>query len=433
MKNLAPTAVSAACAAVALTALTLTTVAHAQTVTFANIADSVTTNGGVFGLFDAPSLNAGGTVAFRAFVPRSDFGIFANTAGSATAATVADSLTLTRLGGFSGFGDLSINDSGVVAFNAGLNGGGSGIFTNTAGSPEAAIIADSNYPSVLFRTLGNPSINAGGIVAFRAGGERGGLFTNTAGNLIPATVADTNSTNGGAFSGFGGIASINAAGTVAFRGNLDAGGQGIFTNTAGSFTATLIANTGATNGNAFSSFGNPLDQRFGSRGVLCQSDGGNQGVFTNLGGSLTPTLIADSTNTNSGAFSFFGGASINAEGTVAFLADLDAGGSGIFAALSGSSAPFSVVQVGDSLFDSTVDSFGFSPNGLNDGNALAFSYRLANGREGHRARSISRGRRAGGGEHSRCGFGCSRARVSCATRVEVVRAAPSAPPAFFVR
>jgi hypothetical protein len=389
MKNLAPTAVSAACAAVALTALTLTTVAHAQTVTFANIADSVTTNGGVFGLFDAPSLNAGGTVAFRAFVPRSDFGIFANTAGSATAATVADSLTLTRLGGFSGFGDLSINDSGVVAFNAGLNGGGSGIFTNTAGSPEAAIIADSNYPSVLFRTLGNPSINAGGIVAFRAGGERGGLFTNTAGNLIPATVADTNSTNGGAFSGFGGIASINAAGTVAFRGNLDAGGQGIFTNTAGSFTATLIADTGATNGTAFSSFGNPSINASGAVAFSASLNGGNQGVFTNLGGSLTPTLIADSTNTNNGAFSFFGGASINAGGTVAFLATLDAGGTGIFAALSGSSTPLTVVQTGDALFGSTVDSLDFSRGGLNDGNVLAFSYILADGRRGVAVANIS--------------------------------------------
>ncbi len=377
-----------ALAACALTALA-PTIAFAQSITFANIADTTTTNGGAFSSFNSfgtPSINASGTVAFLANLDAGGSGIFTNTAGSNTASTIADR-TNTNNGAFNSFSIPSINASGTVAFVAFLDAGGSAIFTNTAGSNTAATVADRTTTNGgAFNSFNIPTINASGTVAFLANLDTGssGIFTNTVGSNTATTVANFTTTNNGAFSNFAPIATINASGTVAFGADLDAGGAGIFTNTAGNTTAATVADSTTTNGGAFNSFGNASINASGTVVFLANLDAGGASIFTNTAGSGTASTVADEAT----GFFNLGEPSINASGTVAFLARRNTG-PGIFAALSGSNVPFAVVQRGDSLFGSTISSLDFFRDGLSDGNALAFQYTLADGRSGIAVANIS--------------------------------------------
>ena len=373
-----------AATAASLTALA-PTVAHAQTVTFANVADTVTTNGGAFSGFGISSINSGGAVAFYTTLDAGGDGIFTNTVGSSTATTIADRNT-TNNGVFNNFNNfVSINDLGTVAFVATLDAGGSGVFTNAGGSSTASIIADNTTTnSGAFESFTAPVINVDGTVAFRANLDSlaNGIFTNTVGSPTASIIADSTTTNGGAFSVLG-VPNINSGGKVAFFSNLDTGRNGIFTNTAGSSTTASVADTTNTNGGAFSNFiGSPDINTGGTVVFFADLDTGGTGIFTNREGSFTADSIANSTTTNGGAFSFFINASINTARTIAFSATLDAGGSGVFARLPGGNAPFAVVQTGDSLFGSSVTRLSVSSSGLNDSNQLAFNYSLADGRFG---------------------------------------------------
>jgi hypothetical protein len=93
------------------------------------------------------------------------------------------------------------------------------------------------------------------------------------------------------------------------------------------------------------------------------------------------TIIAD----NTGPFRTFGSGlpAINDAGTVAFLASLDEGGSGIFTGPN--PVTDKVIATGDSLFGSTVTSLGFnrfSSKGLNNAGQLTFFAQLADGSSG---------------------------------------------------
>ena len=66
-------------------------------------------------------------------------------------------------GSFNGFGFPSLNNSGTVAFGAGLDTGSSGIFTGRGG-PTTTIV-DSSAP---FDHFGGYSLNNNGTVAFQA-------------------------------------------------------------------------------------------------------------------------------------------------------------------------------------------------------------------------------------------------------------------------
>ncbi|MCI0457311.1 MAG: PEP-CTERM sorting domain-containing protein, partial [Gemmataceae bacterium] len=122
-------------------------------------------------------------------------------------------------GPFSSVGAPSLNAGGTVAFLAELDAGGQGIFTGSGG--PITTIADTTGP---FGFFGNPALNAGGTVAFIAFPDAGGqgIFTGSGGPTT--TIADTT----GPFSSFSEPA-LNAGGTVAFGAFLDAGGTGIFT------------------------------------------------------------------------------------------------------------------------------------------------------------------------------------------------------------
>jgi len=96
-------------------------------------------------------------------------------------------------------------------------------------------------------------------------------------------------------------------------------------------------------------------------------------ILTGSGGPLT--TIADTR----GPFSFLFGPSINDEGTVAFLAGLDAGGAGIF--IGPDVEADRVIATGDRLFGSPVSFVEFGGGqSLNDTGQIAFRAGLADGR-----------------------------------------------------
>jgi len=323
-------------------------VVQAGPYTFTNIADS----SGLFsGFFTVAPVNASGTVAFSALLDTGGSGgIFTGSGGPTT--TIAD-----PSGPFAFFSeDVSINASGTVAFRAFPDAGGQGIFTGSGG--PTTTIASSSGPFVDFDRI---SINASGTVAFfalrDAGGE--GIFTGSGGPTT--TIADLSPS-----SAIGGL-SINDAGTVAFLGGQVAGRVGIFTGSGGALT-TIADPSGPVAG--FSSF--PSINASGTVAFF-----GRDGVFTGSGGPTT--TIVDS----SGPFASFGTfseVSINAGGTVAFGATLDAGGQGIFTS---DDLSHPVIAIGDALFGSTLVGFSFvSEKGLNDAGQVAFLYVLADDRQG---------------------------------------------------
>ncbi|KAM3091335.1 alpha/beta hydrolase family protein [Phormidesmis sp. 146-12] len=92
-------------------------------------------------------------------------------------------------------------------------------------------------------------------------------------------------------------------------------------------------------------------------------------VLTGKGNHLTE--IADSR----GAFSSFRGVDINDRGTVAYLADFDTGGSGLFIGQQ------EIIATGDGLLGSTVTELDFLNKGLNQ-DSVAVWAKLADGRSG---------------------------------------------------
>jgi hypothetical protein len=121
--------------------------------------DNSTSGESVF--FNPPALNNNGTVAFIKQPAGSDetWYLLAGNGGPTT--TIADTA-----GRFNGFANpISIDDRGTVAFNAGVKGGFSGIFTGSGG-PVSTLVDSS--PSGPFTFVGAPSINEHGTVAFRA-------------------------------------------------------------------------------------------------------------------------------------------------------------------------------------------------------------------------------------------------------------------------
>ena len=126
-------------------------------------------------------------------------------------------------------------------------------------------------------------------------------------------IADTN----GSFNVFDGLPAINDGGTVAFRALLDENGEGIFTSSGGSMT-TIADDSGPfyfSSGRAVPAF--PFFTSINNEGTVAFAanlDAGGGGIFTSSGGPTT--TIA---NTSS-RFGFLGSPSINNGGTVAFEA-----------------------------------------------------------------------------------------------------------------
>jgi hypothetical protein len=326
---------------------------------------------GAFGPFSSlgqnPTINNAGTVAFNAG-GGGVIGFYTGSGGPIT--TIADSNG--SISTFTG-GVGVINDSGTVAFFATLDTGVRGIFAGNGGPLTTIVTEGGPFTSSFGFT---PAINNAGTVAFTTGLVAGGfgVFTGSGGPI--ATIATTT----GAFNTVQNP-DINNSGTVAFSGALDPGPTPQYVARGTDEPFTIIAQTGV---GGFTLLG-LLNVALNDAGVVAfRGFNPTGGFFTGSGGPIT--TIADS----SGPLNIVlanSRVALNNLGEVAFLANLDAGGDGIF---TGPDIQ-EVIGQGDALFGSTIGhplfpflttgNVQFFRDGLNDSGQLAFWARLTDGRE----------------------------------------------------
>jgi hypothetical protein len=316
-----------AIAALAAASLAVPASAHAAGYTYTTIASGSETRT----LGRCPAINLVGQVAFTAqdFNPQTfdteDLVLRGMGASLTTIATESGN----RLAGISG--NPSISDTGHVAFDAIREGGGEVILRGWAGPPtEIARAGDGERFDSFSADL---SLNSQGRVAFTgelANGDEG-LFEGSGGPVSTRYLASTSE-----FAGSLGQPSLTEVETIAFTEETDAGVRGVFRQEQTGRITQLA--TGDFNGRVSLSM----------MGRVAFND------FDRLylaGFGPTQTVA-----TTAGAYSSFGfgGPSLNDRNQVAFLADLDAGGNGVFTGPD----PIrdAVVRTGTVIGSRTVDS-----------------------------------------------------------------------------
>lgn len=309
------------------------------------------------------------------------------------------------------FGDFapyvaSIDDRGIVAFQAALRGGRTGVFHSDGtsilevadaarhvhvrshpdiggagatsfyadlapGGQAVLLIRDGRIITIAgtggaFESIGplGPTMNDAGTVAFRAdtGSGTSGLFTGSGAEIT--TIAET----GGLFRGFQGLPVVDRRGTVVFRADLTEGGQAIYAYDGGALTPLADTRRRFASLGAF-----PCSDDEGTVVFAAALAGGAAGVFTAKGGEIT--TIADT----SGPFESFRGALIDGAGAVVLLATPRGGALGIYAGPD--PATQKILSIGDPCLGSTVTSFALNPVSINRAGQLAIRVSLAGDRQ----------------------------------------------------
>lgn len=316
--------------------------------------------------------------------------------GSYTLTAVAD--TSDRFTDFTPYA-VSLNDGGVVAFQATVRGGGSGVYTGSGG-PISTVIDSAT--GLLSNVCSHPDINQGGsacvYASFKSGGRgvvlvRDGQIITVAENAGPlgptmnddgtvAFRADTGSEQSGVFTGSGGRVSaiaetgdvlsvfhglpvINNRGSVVFCADRRAGGQGVYVGDGKQLLP--IAETGAV----FSGLGRfPIMNDAGTVAFCATLQGGRSGVFSASSGEITTVIDT------SGPFESFRGVLLNNAGRTIFYATPRGGELGVFTGPD----PLGdcVLSLGASLFGSTIVDFALNPVSINDLGQVAIRVKLAN-------------------------------------------------------
>ena len=296
------------------------------------------------------SLDDDGMVAFQATLRDGSSGVYTGDGGPITA--IAESAT----GKFrSVCSHPDINGEGSSCFYADLESGGSAVFLVHGG--EIVTVADSPGP------LG-PTMNEAGTVAFRADVSAGGsgVFTGSGGSLT--TIART----GDRFSLFHGLPVIDARGAVTFRADLEAGGEGIYV--AHGERVTTVVETGDT----FVGLGLfPSASDSGIVAFCADRREGGPGVFTAASGEIETVLEA------SGPYESLRGVLLNEAGGIIFYATPRGGTLGVFA------GPDPIrdrlLSLGSPLFGSTVVDFALNPVSINDAGQIAIRVGLEDRRQ----------------------------------------------------
>ena len=343
--------------------------------TFTRVADSAEDGFSPFS-FECSAINNHGDIAFRtARAPRRGSqliqGIYrANADGSRLT-------TITEVGdGFDFLGQIpSINDLGEVSFalrdftQRGPN------FLET----QSIMRGDGRKPPVTIATTEEqfnnfgfePTVNNGGVVALKAQLDTfdqfnldQGLFSGEDGKRSTLTTYYLSSTS--RFSEFGSLSrpSINDLGGIAFEAPLDGEStSGIFV-TQGTGFETIAAPDPNVN------VGRP---NLNDAGIVAFHRFFNDRAGEELVTGSPLTVVADTSGPfQSFGFTFVGFTppALNNNGDVAFFADLDSGGSGIF--VGPDPVTDRVIGTGDTLDGSTVTNLRFCDEGLNDSGQLAF-------------------------------------------------------------
>jgi len=348
---------------------------HAQGYAFTKVVDSAKDGFDPFS-FECSAINNRGDIAFRTARPAKRGGpviqgIYRANANGKKLTTIAE------VGGpGSGLDFLgqnpSINDLGEVAFAA------SHISERDFVETQSVMLGAGMKPTTIASTAGDfnrfgfePTVNNSSVVAFKAQLDTfdefnfdQGLFSRDGKRSMLTTHYLSSSSQ---FSEFGTLSrpSINNLGDIAFETSVDGESNvGIFVTEGTGFKtiaapdANIIVDRPNLNDSGTVAFHRFFNDQPGEELVI-----GN-------GGPLT--VVADT----SGRFQSFGfyfgftAPALNTTGEVAYLADLDAGGSAIF--LGSEPGAQRVIGTGDILDGLTITNLRFCDDGLNDSGQLAF-------------------------------------------------------------
>jgi hypothetical protein len=180
-----------------------------------------------FGKHPIPALNARGTVAFAAALvgARSVEGIFTSSGGRlSTVATTGNPAPGIPSGTLAGLDAPALNDRGDVAFLAAVRRGREAIeaMYRRAGGRLAKIVAQGDPAPTggTFAGFGPPTINNAGVVAFAAvvegRGVPGGVFVAEGERVTMLVGAGDDTPIGGIYAQLSERVAMNDAGTVAF-------------------------------------------------------------------------------------------------------------------------------------------------------------------------------------------------------------------------
>jgi len=321
-------------------------------------------------------------------------------------------------------GSPGLNDAGTVVFYGqyGSNSNQSGIYLSTEGNITTVISSDSQSAYQSF--FGNPSINNAGSVGIIAKSVSATvqmpLTLSSSGEVqhesvvyyttLPANTATKINSSGafmiagspssssspdiltsqgisvvadtlGQYQGYAANPTINDSGQVVFIGQTSQG-NGIYSRE----TTYYDSSTGfvpngpitpvITPDSTFSSFNRAIVNNEGTVAFGANLAAGGVGVFTIKDGDVSTLALS-----TDGLFSSFIAITLNDQDAVAFVGRLAGGGSGIYLSLDGQLTR--VIGTGDALFGSTVQSLGLGQDGLNNNDEIAFSYTLANGVAGY--------------------------------------------------
>ena len=300
----------------------------------------------------------------------------------------------------------SVNDAGLVAFQAALAGGGSGVFTGDGGEvttvaappevtdvkshpdvndagevtfysvsadgAEAVVLHRGGRAAVVAHTRGSfggigplgPTMNESGAVAFRAtdpAGDPGVYVADTGGVRTVAAARD-------GWNEFHGLPVITPTGTVVFRATRDAGIDGIYAHAEGSLKTVVETGREFATLGFFPSVGSDEIVAFAATLLA-----GGAGVFAaDLDGTVT-TVQRD------GAFESYRGALIADAGAVTRIATPQHGGLGLFVGPDPDGDR--MIAVGDRLLGSTVTDLAANPVSINHERQIAVRVAHADGRQ----------------------------------------------------
>jgi hypothetical protein len=302
----------------------------------------------------------------------------------------------------------SVDKGGVVAFQATLQNGATGVFTGDGDSPAALIdgcrgifeIKFFSHPDInaagrlsvyasdtdgfegvyvatprelmtivdncgIFARIGplGPTLNNEGTVAFRADTKSGlqGIYLGDEVSVV--TVADTRH-----FTAFQGVPVINNKGTVVFRADLKNGGQGIYAAMEG--TLLTIAETGAV----FSELGQfPTVNDADTVVFSAVLKSGISGVFRVAGNQIHSVMDS------AGQFESFRGALINSSDTIVYYATPRSGKLGVYSGLAAEAKR--VIGIGDVFLDSKIVDLALNPVSLSDDDQVAIRLALEDQRQ----------------------------------------------------
>lgn len=300
-----------------------------------------------FGPF-VPSINDAGVVAFQATLAGGESGVFVCD-GSGVREVVSSAGG--RFAEIVSHPDIGVG--GDVCFYATLAGGGRGVFVVRGGVCEQAW--DSHGP------LG-PTM-AGGHLAFRACDDSGSeaVFVVSARGVRKAAEV------GAQFAGFQGLPVVNSRGEMLFRVDLAAGRHRICIDRGG--VIEVVAETG----DEFASLANfPMLAEDGAAAFCGSLARGGSGVFV-VGGGRREVLV-DSSH----GFESFRGVLVNSRGLVVFYGTPVGGTLGIYAGVDPHAGR--VLGIGDAWMGSTIREFALNPVSVNEAGQFAVRLLLEDGR-----------------------------------------------------